>query len=103
MSETPYYDEYKRRRNLKLSQDPNTPVEVLKILSTDESWEVQCNVANNPNTPVEVLRVLSTDEDYYVRYWVARNPNTPVEVLKILSTDKHYWVQEAAITALGNK
>jgi pentose-5-phosphate-3-epimerase len=75
MSETPYYDEYKRRRNLKLSQDPNTPVEVLEVLSTDEDYDVRCNVALNPNTPVEVLEVLSTDEDFVVRYWVANNPN----------------------------
>jgi hypothetical protein len=84
MTETPYYDEYKRRRNLKLAKDPNTPVEVLRVLSTDKNSWVRCNVAENPNTPVEVLRVLSTDKDFSVRYNVVRNPNTPVEVLRVL-------------------
>ena len=42
-------------------------------------------VAQNPNTPVETLKVLATDENFYVRRGVAENPNTPVETLKVLA------------------
>jgi hypothetical protein len=101
MTETPYYDEYKRRRNLKLAKDANTPVEVLRVLSTDEYSDVRYYVTHNPNTPVEVLEALSTDKDSWVRSSVARNPNTPVEVLKILSTDGYYDVQ-CAVTRNPN-
>ena len=37
-------------------------------------------VAKNPNTPVETLKDLATDDDYYVRRGVARNPNTPLRL-----------------------
>ena len=72
----------------KLVENPNTSVETLKVLATDEDSNVRYWVAGNPNTPVETLKVLATDEDSNVRYWVAGNPNTPVETLKILATDK---------------
>jgi len=80
----------------KLAENLNTPTEILKVLATDEDYDVRSLVAGNPNTPVETLKVLATDKHFHVRYWVAGNPNTPVELLKILATDKHfhvrYWV-----------
>ena len=70
--------------NLELALNPNTPVEILKVLATDKKWNVRYRVAQHPNTPVETLNVLATDEHYYVRYWVAKNPNTPVEIHKLI-------------------
>ena len=78
---------------LKLTCDPNTPVEALTILSTDKDMWIRGWIANNPNTPVEALTILSTDKDYYVRYYVACNPNTPIEVLTILSRDEDSYVR----------
>ena len=62
----------------------------LSTLSIDKHWYVRCRVADNPNTPKEVLKILSkdkdrnvrawevltklsTDKDNVVRYWVDRN------------------------------
>ena len=67
---------------LKVLKEVNTP-DVL-TLSFGEKYKL----VENPNTSVETLKVLATDEDSNVRYWVAGNPNTPVETLKILATDK---------------
>ena len=66
---------------VKSAKNPNTPKEVLTILSTDKNYCVRWNVASNPNTSKEVLTKLSKDEDEYVRYCVAGNSNTPKEVL----------------------
>jgi hypothetical protein len=71
-----------------VAQNPNTPVEMLNILSKDSYDDVRINVAGNPNTPVETLNILSKDSDSYVRGNVALNPNTPVEALNILSKDR---------------
>ena len=60
-------------------------------------------LAKNTNTPIEVLKILSTDKDSGVRYWVASNPNTPIEVLKVLSTDEYRWVRYWALNTLSNK
>ena len=67
---------------------------ILSILSKDSS--VRYKVANNPNTPIDILEVLSKDEDNDVRYWVADNLNTPIDILRVLSKDEdssvRYWV-----------
>ena len=84
------------QEKIELADNPNTPVETLKVLSTDKQWNVRCGVALNPNTLVETLKVLATDNEWSVRYGVAKHPNTPVETLKVLATDKNstvrYWV-----------
>ena len=54
---------------------------------------MKINLAKNPNTPKEVLTILSTDKYWNVRYLVAKNPNTPIEVLKILSKDENSGVR----------
>ena len=85
-----------RDEKLKLARHPNTPVESLSVLATDENSAVRYWVARNPNTSVESLKVLATDEDPDVRCEVARHPNTPVEDLKVLATDENsdvrFWV-----------
>jgi hypothetical protein len=78
---------------LELAKNPNTSVETLKVLATDEDSSVRYWVVKNPNTLVETLNVLATDENADVRYWAAYNPNTPVEILKVLATDKNSSVR----------
>ena len=68
---------------IKLARNPNTSVETLSVLATDENPSVRYWVARHPNTPVETLSVLATDEDSDVRYWVARHPNA-TEIVKRL-------------------
>ena len=75
-------------QKLALAQNPNTPVETLKTLATDENSDVRYWVARNPNTSTETLKTLATDVYYVVRCCVAQNPNTSPETLQSLATDE---------------
>ena len=66
-----------------LAENPNTPVETLKVLATDENCGVRCRVARNSNTPPETLKVLATDESSSVRSAVAQNPNYKTRTLEL--------------------
>ena len=65
-----------------LANDPQTPVKVLRELSTHHDSYVRFLVAGNPSTPSSVLVKLSNDQDWKVRYNVGENLNTPVEVVR---------------------
>jgi hypothetical protein len=67
--------ELTKEQKLNSAQNPNTPLETLKLLATDEYSYVRGCVAQNPNTPLETLQLLATDENSYVRQCVTRNPN----------------------------
>jgi len=71
----------------KLAENPNTPTEILKVLATDEDYDVRSLVAGNPNTPVETLKVLATDKHFHVRYWVAKNPNYKTQTIELTQTN----------------
>jgi hypothetical protein len=43
--------------NLELAQDPNTPVETLQLLATDDYYGVRYRAAHNPNA-TELIRRL---------------------------------------------
>jgi hypothetical protein len=81
--ETPDVSKLSYEEKVKLALNPNTPVELLKVLATDEDYYVRYRVAKNPNTPVEVLQTLATDENSTVRYWVANNPNFKKQTLEL--------------------
>ena len=49
--------------------------------------DMKRELAYNPNTPKEVLAILSTDEDRYVRWRVACNRKTSKKILTKLSTN----------------
>ena len=76
------------QEKIKLTENPNTSPETLKVLATDKNYGVRYMVAKNPNTTVETLKILATDKDSVVRYGVAINPNTSPETLKVLATDE---------------
>ena len=65
------------------------------------TYDMKCDLAENPNTPKEVLTILSTDKNRYVRHRVADNLNTPKEVLKKLSKDIKWGVRHWAVKNLN--
>ena len=77
--------------NLELAQDPNTKPEILKVLATDDDWNVRWGVAQHPNTTPEILQVLATDDDYDVRWGAAHHPNATelVRRLYLMTEAKH--------------
>jgi 3-methyladenine DNA glycosylase AlkC len=54
---------------VKLARGRKTSKKILTILSKDKDWFVRQRVAKNLNTPIEVLKILSTDEDSSVKSW----------------------------------
>ena len=79
-----------------VAENPNTPIETLKLLAKDEDWLVRSFVAINSSTPIETLNLLAGDENRYVRYGVAQNPNTPPEILNLLAKDEDVDIREYA-------
>ena len=73
------------QEKLELAKHPNTPVETLKVLATDEIITVRYWVAKHPNTPVETLNVLATDKECDVRFGVTQNPNYKIKNLELTS------------------
>jgi hypothetical protein len=66
-----------------LAENPNIPVETLKVLATDRDSDVRYGVAQNPSTPVELLKILATDENSSVRCLVAENPNYKTQTIEL--------------------
>ena len=77
-----------------IASNPNTDIEVLRLLATDTDSVVKMDVASNPNTPVDLLPTLATDEDEIVRWGVTQNPNVPIELLHQLCEDANWEVVE---------
>jgi hypothetical protein len=74
--------------------------ETLMSLASSEYEEIRYLVATNEETPVEVLRKLSTDFDF-IRRACAENPNCDQELLKIFLNDEDEFVREAAENQLN--
>jgi len=85
-------DEYWKVREF-VSENPNTPLEALKILSEDDDKDVRVYVAQNPNTTIDILEQLMYDEEWEVRWEVARNPNISIDMLRQLANDKNEQVR----------
>jgi hypothetical protein len=62
-------------KKVQAAQNPDTPLETLKVLANDKSWSIRSHVAENPNTPLETLQQLAIDKNWNVRYFVTQNPN----------------------------
>lgn len=76
---------------------PNTPVAALEELANATDWQVHLVVAKNPNTPVTALEKLAQEDNWKVRQVVAQNSKTPESVLKKLLQDQDKYVRAAAI------
>ncbi len=82
-----------------LAKNPDTPVEILELLSKDKNYRVRCGVAENPSTPIEILKELAnektmSEDDLYsqlVLDGVAKNPSIPTalraEIINVLLND----------------
>jgi hypothetical protein len=57
--------------------------------SFDSSFDLRRRfLAMNPNTPIEIIHLLSKDEYHWVRSGVAVNASTPFEILKGLANER---------------
>ena len=77
---------------------PDTPSEVLEVLSNHPDLNVRSVVASHPNTDNATLEKLSNDEEVKVKNSIAKNPNVPTDILnKIIdSSDDSRTIYELA-------
>jgi hypothetical protein len=65
-------------RLLNLARNPSTPVESLRLLSTQHA-DVRAAIARNPSCPSDLLATLARDKAKSVRTAVADNPAAPAD------------------------
>lgn len=82
---------------LGLTNNINSPPEILEILATDENYLVRQNVANHPKATLDTLNKLKTDENINVREKVAANSNISLEIIKELAQDSMAAVRQAIV------
>ncbi len=77
--------------------DSTTDSKTLSELSGSKYLEVREAVACNPNTPVDVLIALLTDDSCEVRQTVVLNFNTPLNEIEKLCNDESELVRNAIV------
>lgn len=70
-----------------VAKNLNTPIDTLRKLAKDRSYQVRAVVADHPNISFETLMALSKDKESMVRIAVAQNPNTPTDILTLMAQD----------------
>jgi SEFIR domain len=76
--------------------DPECPKSILSKLVASEG-SIRQDIAGNPNTPMNTLEKLATDEDPMIRQVIAYNSNTSLNALQQLIKDENHQVRwEAA-------
>lgn len=88
---------------MELSQNPNTPVDILRALSNYKDAEIVYAVTLNPNTPQDVLIALSSHPKAFIRSGAALHPKTPLNVLYGLLEDDSEIVHMEAVKALTQR
>jgi hypothetical protein len=86
-----------------VAHNKTVPIEILEILSHDESERVRCSVARKRKIPEKIQQRLCKDADFSVRSEIARNPKAKKNVLQILSEDSENMIKELAIKRLEVK
>lgn len=87
-----YYNDEVRES---VADNPNAPVEILKLLAKDKSLRIRFRVARNHNTPINLLESLANESNHYIREAVAKNANIPLEMLEKLANDSNLVVRES--------
>jgi hypothetical protein len=84
----------------RVASNPQTSTGVLAKLAKSPSSDVKCAVAENGNSSIETIRELMHDDDIDVRFTLAENHNLPADVLQELAGDDNPYVAYRAQTTL---
>ncbi|MBI2810984.1 MAG: hypothetical protein HYX67_09175 [Candidatus Melainabacteria bacterium] len=80
----------------RLAEHRHAEPHTLVKLSMHEDSDVRAAVTENPNTPADVLRYMVKDESPDVRYTMAENHNLASELLESLCEDENPYVSSRA-------
>ena len=67
-----------------IAEHPNTPTDLLKILSMSSEWSILHALASNPRITDEVIDRLVESGDYSILENLVKNPTTPSDRLRLL-------------------
>ncbi len=71
-----------------LVENPNLPLHFLEYFAREDKGEqIRGSVAQNPRTPINILKQLSTDSNLY--WYLLQNPNLPPQIAKKIARDKN--------------
>jgi hypothetical protein len=70
-----------------VAHNKTIPVDILRVLATDEDPEVRSMVARKRNLSDDIFELLAQDKEGSVRLAIAYNKGTPNNVLKVLLQD----------------
>ncbi len=79
-----------------VAQNKTVPVEILKVLVTNQDPDVRDMVARKRNIPESLMLILAADKNESVRLALANNGKVTEKVLKILTNDSWQTVRERA-------
>lgn len=85
-----------------VATNPATPSDVLEKFFSDEKI-VRDGLSDNPNTPVKLLKILADDNDKMVRMRLAENRAAPRDLIERLCSDTDVDVGKAAAANLGSR
>lgn len=80
-----------------VASNPNTTLDVLEMLSDDNSDYVKKSVADNPNCPKEILEKLAKLDNVHIHKAIAENPNATTEILNSFANTYDNKVQNALL------
>jgi hypothetical protein len=86
-----------------LVHNKHIPVEVLIMLSTDDSADVRFTVAMKKKCDRSVFEILMKDADFSVRMAVVRNSKFPMDLLEIMKGDSEIEISEEATRILKER
>lgn len=89
-----------RQVRLRVAENPNSPIDVLRKLAGDLNHDVRIAVAANPACEPILRFNLANDADVVVRHGLAQNIDTPRSLLLELSSDENGWVRGEALKTL---
>lgn len=81
-----------------LSENPATPVEVLRKFSVSQNMSNRVIIARHPNLPIDIIEAFAqVVDDEKLRTWflesLARNPSTPAEILAVIMEEVWKFTQ----------
>jgi hypothetical protein len=86
-----------------VAHNRTVPVEVLRVLATDEDWRVRDRIASRRACPPEILTLLSKDGHEAVLSTIAGHPHTPTAVLERLANHPWSQITEKALRQLSQR
>ena len=86
-----------------LVHNKHIPVEILRLLCTDENADVRFTVAMKNKNDRYIFETLMNDPDFSIRLAIIRNKKFPIDLLKKMTQDTDETITQEAMRILQLK